>query len=1263
MAGKADRMRLHRTFPLLALALFIGIRPFSLMAVDAAPQDDKASFIVLSLKDGLVNSSVSSLAQDSKGFIWMGTQGGLCRFDGSSFKSFENEPFNDNSLSSNLLQTMFLDSGDILWIGTYNGLNRFDIAKERFVRYAYSADKSDSLSNDLVIAIARDARGLLWAGTLNGLSRLDEKTGTFKRYFHDSADPHSIPDNTIRSLFKDSKGRFWIGTTGGGFASYDYENDRFDNHLATGGGVSGAGMPASNSIQAIAEDDEGSLWLGAWGAGLVHYSPQKGSYETIALPDNRVYIVNTQESGEVRVGTWGGGLFILDTATKKIVSYKNSRAIGVLPHDVVYSILQDASGELWVGTNGGGIARMDRMRRSFTAYVADSSDPHALPSGKILADLVDRSGRLWAAVYNGGVNILDAATGKWRHYRHSASDPSSLADDTCNYLYESSRGELMVGSNDGLCILRPDEGGFAITRHVEGKADSLSSNIVYSLLEDPAGNLWIGTYLTGLDYWNRKTGEFVHYPFDPKDPSSLSDNLVNHLAYDAQGRLWVATNNGLNRFENGKFIRYHYDSSRKNGISSNSIQRIFKDSKNVLWISTRGGGVMRYSPESDSFTHFTKREGLPNNIVYSILEDRSTDLWIVTQTGIARYDRETGTIKRVTLYKELENASFNAGSCSGPEGELYFGSIGIITKFDPSRYEINEHIPPVYVTEFKAAGLPKISSPIVANLSGERLKLARWENSVELRFAVLDFRDPSANQLAYMLEGFDKKWTYTTRDFASYTNLPGGNYLFRVKAANNDGVWNEAGASLSFRVAASPFMSAPAIVLYLLAIALVGYGVAQLFGRQRLAQKIRELTEAKGALELAGEESKRFAAEAERANRAKSDFIATVSHEIRTPMNGVIGMTELLGRTALDARQAEYVSTIRRSGEVLMGIINDVLDLSKIEADRVILEQVAFDPRELVERTYATFAHQASAKALYLKAEVAEEVPHRIVGDPLRLGQVLSNLVGNAIKFTDRGGVRIVVGIEGSCAPAPAQLACSVIDTGVGIKAEKLDSLFMPFTQADQSTTRRYGGTGLGLAISKRFVELMGGSLGVESVFGKGSTFTFCVPLRVASDGANGESAEEADGAVGLEPEPSLGKDTLAGRRVLVVDDDRVNRLVAAHLLEELGAETLQAESGHAAIAELGRERFDAVLMDCSMPGMDGFETTRRIRDPRFGGARSPYLHHRDDSARPARGSSPLPRLGHGRLRVETGHPRGPRTCHCACEGGLYCARRPRRDG
>jgi signal transduction histidine kinase/ligand-binding sensor domain-containing protein/CheY-like chemotaxis protein/HPt (histidine-containing phosphotransfer) domain-containing protein len=1126
--------------------------------------DDMAVFNILSLRDGLANPAVSAITQDSRGFIWLATQGGLCRYDGSSFKTFVNEPFNDDSISADLIQTMYRDRDDTLWLGTYSGLNRFDSGTERFAKYRYDANSPQSLSNDLVIAIARDARGRLWVGTLNGLNRLDESTGRFQRYFHSESDPRSIPNNVIRSLFLDSKGRLWVGTTGGSLALYDYEKDCFVNK-ATTPRPAGRGIPSSTSIQSIAEDSRGNLWLGAWGRGLVRYSPEADASTTFSLPDNRIYVVNTQSADMVLAGSWGGGLFSLETTTGEVKAYKNSQAAGTLPNNVVYCIMYDSARELWIGTNGGGLARLDHARNSFSAWVSDPADPGSLPRGEIIASLVDRRGRLWASVYAYGLQRWDERTGKWRHYRHEDGRADSLGDDICNYLYEDSKGVLWVATNAGLSRYNEETDDFTTQRPIEGEPNSLSSGIIRCIAEDPKGNLWIGTYLTGLDYWDRDRGVFRHYPYSPKAHSSLSDNLVNTIAYDGQGRLWVGTNNGLNLMNEGDFIRYYYDPENTRGLSNSAISRIFLDSRGTMWIATRGGGLDRFESKTNGFTHFMRKEGLPNNIVSSVLEGQDGNLWIVTQTGIAIYDRKTERIKPVSLYKGLENALFSSGSSKSPGGQLYFASMGMLVKFDSARYERNTHVPPVFITELRAANRPRLARPV--NSSIVPLTLKKWENSVEIRFAALDYCDPEANQFAYKLEGLDREWTYcSARNFAIYTNLPGGHYLFRVRAANNDGLWNDWGASLPLVVERSPFSTPYAFAVYAALLALACFLIVRYRHNQRLAE------------------------EAKRLGEAKSEFAAMVSHEIRTPMNGVIGMAELLSRTELAPGQRDYVEAIKRSSKGLLELVNSVLDFSKLEAGRVELEDVPFDLEALLSSIRSFFAPEASGKGLDFEVVSESGLPRWYRGDPLRLSQSLSNLVANALKFTNQGAVRLYA--SRLAAPAPGKsapqddsrlsLLFEVVDTGIGIKEEDLGRLFTPFTQAEHSTARRYGGTGLGLAISKSYIELMGGSIEAKSRFGEGSSFKIVLPLALSSERDFTEAARPAS-------RPPKGL------KVLVVDDDPVNRRVALGFLEQLGERGTEAESGEAAIEELKRGPYDAVLLDCMMSGMDGYEAARRM--------------------------------------------------------------------
>jgi diguanylate cyclase (GGDEF)-like protein len=809
--------------PVLLLLALGAIAPLPARAEDGL---ETAVFSSLGPREGLSNASVSGIVQDRAGFLWLGTQGGLFRYDGHSFKLYENEPFNLNSLCHNQVQTLYLD-GDALWIGTYGGLNRLDLKTEAFTRYSNDPVRPDSLPNDLVIAVARDSRGSLWVGTKEGLGRLDEATGRFERFLHSDVDPRSLPANTVRALKADREGRLWVGTSGGGLARFDYAAGGFETYRHEKGK---ADSLLSDFVMSIDEDAEGALWIGSWYGGLSRFDQRTGRFTNRTLADDRVYVVSAAEPGFVYAGTWGGGLFELNIATGVVKRYRAGGPPGSLSHDIVYSILRDSSGELWFGTNGGGIDKLGRNRQSVRVYHADAADPAALPPGKVFAAAVDGRGRLWAGAYNGGLARLEGTGGPWRRYRHDPARPRSLPNDIVNFVRVDSSGRVWAGTNDGLALYDPARDDFDVLKPVPGRPDLLSSEIIFAMADAPGGDAWIGTFRSGLEYWDRSAGTFIHYAHADADPDSLSDDLVNALAYDGQGRLWAGTNKGLDRFEGGRFVRYYYDPQKPSGISSDSIKTLFLDSKAVLWIGSLGGGLMRYEPETDSFVSYTKKDGLPSNSVQAILEDRSGKLWVATQGGIVVYDRNAGVFRGLSLYNEFRDREFFQGACAGPDGSLYFGALDAIYRFDPGRYEFNTHRPAVAITDISVFHKSRFFGLSASRLP--RLDLSWRETTVEFQFAALDFRDPERNRYAYRLDGFDPGWIACgSGHSASYTNLPGGSYTFRVKASNNDGLWNEEGVALPLRIGFPPFLSPLAIAAYVIIAIGLGFFLATIHVR------------------------------------------------------------------------------------------------------------------------------------------------------------------------------------------------------------------------------------------------------------------------------------------------------------------------------------------------------------------------------------------------------------------------------------------------
>ncbi len=806
-------------------------------------------FASIDYRDGLSSSSVSSIVQDSSGFLWFGTQNGLNRYDGTSFKLFENDPFNANSLSHNLIQTMFLDSDDVIWIGTYGGLNRFDTKTESFTAFHADHNTNDSLSNDLVISIFRDSRGNLWVGTIKGLNILDEKTGRFRRFFHNDMDSASLAADTVRSICEDYKGNLWIGTAGGGLDRFDYTTGTFIHHRHNPRDPDS--LP-SDSVMAVTEDLSGGLWVATWDYGLSRYDIVSGLFENHRIPDARSYCLNAKENNIVRLGSWGGGLWEYNTVTKTMtVSRHDSEGSCSLSHDVVYALFIDRTGDLWVGTNGGGVDRLDKGSGNYTVYKNDPKDPDSISPGKVTTVLEDHTGALWIGVYSGGVNRLDRRTGKFKHYRYNMHDPSSLSNDIVNYIYEDSRKTIWILTNEGLNRYVPSKDSFVRYYAVPGK-NSLSSDIVYSMLEEPSsGNLWIATYTNGLDYLDIKTGQFRNYASSILDPYSLSDPLVSCLAYDSLGRLWVGTNNGANRMEaDGSFVHYYHDVNNHASIPGNSLKSFFLDSYGMLWMTLAGGGLARYDIDADGFVTYGRREGLPTNSAVALLEDRHGNIWVSTQVGLAVLDRRTWQFRTFTVQNDLRDSEFSSGHCRSSSGELFFGGANALYCFDPDKIRYNMEIPPVRITGFKVFNEERRLNRAVYLM--DTIHVSYRENYIGFSFTALNYRDPGKNEYAYKLEGFDHDWiSCGNRQFAGYTNLPGGRYTFRVRGANNDGLWNFSGASVILIVSSPPWLRSWAITLYIAAgIGLIFFIVA-LKGRADLARKVRELTVFKQQLESA----------------------------------------------------------------------------------------------------------------------------------------------------------------------------------------------------------------------------------------------------------------------------------------------------------------------------------------------------------------------------------------------------------------------------
>lgn len=789
---------------------------FGLITIPSLPARSEAFFAegstprfsLITRLDGLPNNSVSSIIQDRRGFLWLGTQGGLAMYDGRGFQTFRNIPFNASSLPQDLVQTLYYDEeADELWIGTYRGLAMHRIGEPGFTTYAQNPEDPTSLSNDVVIAIERDAEGRLWVGTLDGLNRM-EADGSFTRI------PAASP--TIRDIHLDSRGTLWVGSLAG-LERWNPLTGRLEPIEVE--------LPSA-AVMAIREREPGELILGCWDAGVVTVDLDAMRAHTRVFADNTIYSLLVGSDGTLWVGTWGGGLFVV-SADGTEYSFPGDDDT-ILANPVVYSLFEDDTEGVWIGTNGGGLHRLTARRRSFRVHFNDPERPASLPAGKINAMTRDPAGRLWVGLYTGGVAFYEGPETGWRQYRPDPDDPGSVAHEIVRVLYTDRSGRLWVGSHGGLQVYNEADDRFLTFGIDIYPGVDLGGMLVYDVLEDSRGRFWIGTYVNGVLRFDPASGELVRYRHDPADRGFLSNNLVYDIYEDRDGRIWIGTNGGLNLYEpqDDRFRRYLYEPSRLHGLSSNTVRTILQDSGGSLWVGTVSGGLNLLNEERGTFDHVTIENGMSSNSVLSIHEDPRGRLWMATQQGISVYDPGAGTVQVFDERDGLYGSEFHDGSFQEADGSLLFGGSHGISRLDAGFVRGTTRPPRVQIVD--VAVYQESIAPFQVSFNDERIELAHTDAFVSFEFVGLDYDAPQSNSYAYMLEGFDREWIRSgTRNYASYTNLPAGTYRFLVNAANSDGRWSAAPASMTVVVHAPWYGRWWAFALYGLAALALTYGIVR----------------------------------------------------------------------------------------------------------------------------------------------------------------------------------------------------------------------------------------------------------------------------------------------------------------------------------------------------------------------------------------------------------------------------------------------------
>jgi signal transduction histidine kinase/CheY-like chemotaxis protein/ligand-binding sensor domain-containing protein len=1092
----------------------------TLLALDPSRHINQYGHDQWTSQHGLPGEAVYQILQSPDGYLWLRTSAGLVRFDGVRFVSM------DEAVGTEPVRVIAKSAdGDLLF--------RTDSRTLAYRSGAFAEYRPPGrLPEGGIRALFESREHRVFLGAEDFLYTV-QQDGT-----------HVLRNKTgwISAFLQDDKGTVWAG---GEKDLYVYRDGKVTTAMTLGN---------ARDVAALTQDSEHTIWVGS-PSGLFRITNDKSALQSVASHETRggVNQILDDQQGNLWVGTESAGLMRIRAG--QISSFKFAQG---LTDNKILSLFEDREGSIWVGTASG----LDRFRdskiKSFT--VADG-----LPSDDVKSAIVAQDGSTYVFCDGGGLaRIRDNQV-------TTVTQLAGLKSFHGSALFESRDGSIWLGTVGGLTQIKSGK----ITNY---KSDPhLSKAYISAISEDDEGLI-----VTTDDSLTLRVKDGITRPFTIRGkitPLSSTGVYTFTIYREPSGTLWFGTVNGLYKFVPG----VSPEAARQPQITF-AVYTISDDGQGNLWLGGRIPGLIRFRIRDGKVTHYQKRDGLFDEYPSRALPDENGFLWISTSKGIYMANQKDlddfadGKITQVrsNLYgladgmktSEASTPGSQPAGWKGADGELWFTTARGIVAIDSKHLAYNHRIPPVVVEDVIVGNqlMPKGYNP----------GIEPGKDDVEIHYTALSLLIPDRVHFKYRLEGHDHGWLDAgSRRAAYYTNLAPGQYRFQVIASNDDGVWNEQGAWVEVLLKPHIYQTRWFYGLCGLSIVLIGFA-GQRFYTQQLRSRAKQLGR---MVEERTKDLKMAELAADAANRAKSEFLANMSHEIRTPLNGVIGMTELAMASSGEEQQ-EYHSLIRSSGNALLTIVNDILDYSKIEAGKVVLESLPFNLEDLVGGAIKSMASSARERNLELTLEIDPDVPLHLVGDPNRLRQILLNLTGNAIKFTPAGEVSVRISVSEASERA-TKLHFSVRDTGIGISAEQQTKLFRPFEQADSSTTRQYGGTGLGLAISARLVQLMGGEIWIESAIGAGSTFHCSFRFaNVTSQLDNANAGQPLD---------------LRGVRILIIDDNATNShiLQAMTLCWQMKPEV--AKSQAAALEQLeGAARagqpFRLILLDEQMPEMNSLD-------------------------------------------------------------------------
>ncbi len=1066
-------------------------------------QDFTYEINTIPLKGELVNLFGRCFLQDNDGFIWFGSEDGLYRYNGSSYTIFRNIPDDPTSISNNQVHALIEDSEGIIWVGTYSGLNRFDKYTETFQRYLHEKGNPVSIKNHRIDQIVEDKEGYLWIATYTGFSKFNRQTESFNNYSipRKESSPNReeyrifslypdgygylwllaetrlyrmdietesieyIEDGWKKPRFEDRSGRLWFA--GGGLYSYDRKNHRFERYLYE---PDNPNRLQTQGILAMLEDKSRNFWL---------------------RTNDGIYCYNQD----------------LD-----LIFYRKHNFVypNTADYNFAYALMQDNTGTIWYYTRDG-INQIIKKDRNFRVY-----DPDPAQQNFVNCLYVENKNLIWLGTLRGIFSFDRRNNTFTQHYGESFDGPGHA--HSARTMYMDKEGMLWVGMDyEGLfCMVKPGDSMMQFSKNLPATPDIKSQDkmdlykIKY-IFEDSHGRLWIGVITSGpLYYYDREEDLLIQLLDNPEAQDKLPrEAQIRHET--GTGVLWTIGKTGVfkilppfNRITRNSIMPSEVIKCQaidNNGIlqSIPQIRTSYIDSMGAIWLGTYNNGLIKLMEDSIpvmdgaimKIKSFTTTQGSPSNSIKSIVEDGKGNLWVGTDRGLSKFNLLSETFTNYFVRHGLPTNNFQPESAfKNKDGELFFGTREGLISFFPDSIQINQEIAPVMITDFKInnqAVYPGDNSTLQKSITyTDKIELKHNQDNLSFEFAILNYLDTELNQYRYKLEGFKDDWIYTgNRTSVDFTNLSPGHYTLLVSGANNDGIWNEAGASLQIIIHPPPWRTWWAYTVY----GFILLGIILLYRRYLLNRaKLRT------AVEIERMEKEKV----EEIDHMRSRFFANISHEFRTPLTLLLGPIEDLKKNLpeLSSKNQGLLQTMKRNGQRLQHLVNQLLDISKLETGKVKLQVSEGDLTEFISRIVLSFLSLAESNNIRYEYDLPE-LPDLVYFDPDKLEKIFINLVSNAFKFTPNGGsIRITlryISTKESDAPSFAEI--SVRDTGKGIPAEKLGKIFDRFYQVSDSDTRDQEGTGIGLALTNELVDLYKGEIHVESEPGTGSIFTVKIPV------------------------------------------------------------------------------------------------------------------------------------------------------------------------